>query len=698
MQRIEHEELAAVIAREVAPTVSAASLERAAISLTAGDPARQLRLDAEGASSAARAHAHAGAPDVAACETCCDAAKDAAFLSVLADLVAQGWGVSVSPPTVTLEPPRALAGGGEPASQAKARIRRAHGALRAEALADPATREFVRSMETRRPFNTRRVSVLDLVDDGAALAQELKACALAPLEKRAALISDSVSPYIVPVTPGARCPTTGIELTDVWRYFRLTWAFAHRSTPGRTFAFLVRNRARQGDPVIGIGALASPVAQLSRRDAWVGWTLPSLKQRLSADPDGWAEELASLKRSVATALRDVRMDDLLQEAKAGAGAVEEELLAISRRAAAARLAKLQPLKETNGVRGDAPLMDLGTRPAASKALPRNVAGDIDWIAASEDLLFKRKRAQVGAELLFAERVMARAPAIGGDALALIEGDAEFARAVSIGVRECRKAGLASRVLDLSICGAVPPYGALLGGKLVALSVAARELRTAYQRRYADQVSEISSQMAGRAVRRPADYCAATTTSLYGAASSQYNRLSVDVSDGGPAGAVRWRDLGLSVGYGTVHLSKRTLALLTEATRARYGGQNVTYRFGEGNSASMRQAREGLELLMPAPNDVLRHEYYRRVYGLALSERALEALRLNKEHSVESPCFDAIAAAWTRRWLVRRVELGEVLARVESEGPTSVRARVAAQEDAQDAQLGLFTAPAARNRA
>jgi hypothetical protein len=305
---------------------------------------------------------------------------------------------------------------------------------------------------------------------------------------------------------------------------------------------------------------------------------------------------------------------------------------------------------------------------------------------------------VSAELLFAGRVLARAPATGRDALARLEGDPAFARAVSIGVRECRKAGLASRVLDLSICGAVPPYGALLGGKLVALSVAAGELRAAYQRRYAGQVSEISSQMAGRAVCRPADYCAVTTTSLYGAASSQYNRLCVDVSEHGSARAVSWRDLGMSVGYGTVHLSKRTLALLTEATRARYGGQNVTYRFGEGNSASMRQAREGLELLMPAPNDVLRHEYYRRVYGLALSEGALEALRLNEEHALDSPSFGAIAAAWTSRWLVHRVQSEDVLARVESEGPASVQDRVAGPADAHEVQLGLFTAPAARGGA
>ena len=40
--------------------------------------------------------------------------------------------------------------------------------------------------------------------------------------------------------------------------------------------------------------------------------------------------------------------------------------------------------------------------------------------------------------------------------------------------EIRKVGLASQVLDVSVCGAVHPYTELLGGKLVALVLSLEE--------------------------------------------------------------------------------------------------------------------------------------------------------------------------------------------------------------------------------
>ena len=98
------------------------------------------------------------------------------------------------------------------------------------------------------------------------------------------------------------------------------------------------------------------------------------------------------------------------------------------------------------------------------------------------------------------------------------------KAVEVVLSEFRKAGLASQVMDLSICGAVPPYGGLLVGKLVALVMASRELNDAVELRYGGRVSIISSQMAGRPITRDATLKALTTTSLYGIGTSQYNRL------------------------------------------------------------------------------------------------------------------------------------------------------------------------------
>ena len=60
---------------------------------------------------------------------------------------------------------------------------------------------------------------------------------------------------------------------------------------------------------------------------------------------------------------------------------------------------------------------------------------------------------------------------------------------------------ASQMADLSVCGAVPPYNTLLGGKLVALAVTSEEARACWKDRYEHRISIISSQMAGKPVRR-----------------------------------------------------------------------------------------------------------------------------------------------------------------------------------------------------
>ena len=134
------------------------------------------------------------------------------------------------------------------------------------------------------------------------------------------------------------------------------------------------------------------------------------------------------------------------------------------------------------------------------ALPKLPSGDVDWERASERDLFKRKRAETLADLLFAERVLEELPKSGKKVpLCLQKKDAQ--RAITIAAREIRKVGLSSKLLDVNVCGAAPPYRDLLVGKLVALAMASDEVATEYRRRYFGQVSEIASQVAGAPVSR-----------------------------------------------------------------------------------------------------------------------------------------------------------------------------------------------------
>ena len=138
------------------------------------------------------------------------------------------------------------------------------------------------------------------------------------------------------------------------------------------------------------------------------------------------------------------------------------------------------------------------------------------------------------------------------------------RALDIALAEFRKAGLSSEVADVSICGAVHPYNELLGGKLVALLLTSQEVRDAYARRYGGQTSVIASQMAGRAISKPADLKILTTTSLYGVGSSQYNRPDPLAAADHPelrATTCKWGAIGKSLtgGFGTLHLGARNRA-------------------------------------------------------------------------------------------------------------------------------------------
>src|SRR5260370_247259 len=57
------------------------------------------------------------------------------------------------------------------------------------------------------------------------------------------------------------------------------------------------------------------------------------------------------------------------------------------------------------------------------------------------------------------------------------------------------------IADLTICGAVPPYGEVLGGKLVAMLMTSPEVAEEYHRRYKRSPSIIASSMAGRPIQR-----------------------------------------------------------------------------------------------------------------------------------------------------------------------------------------------------
>ena len=177
--------------------------------------------------------------------------------------------------------------------------------------------------------------------------------------------------------------------------------------------------------------------------------------------------------------------------------------------------------------------------------------------------------------------------------------------------------------------------------------------------------------------------------LAGQASSQYNRLKLRAAEHpGLPYDLNWKlfdddDDDLTSGYGTVHLGGDTVAALKELSAATYGARRVNNRFGEGSSPRLRQIREGLEALGVESSHILHHATPRLFCATELEPKAREQLLGLADPAIpEPPSLRAIASAWRRRWLSRRIENEDVLDRVGKLGPESVRAALWADEDGQ----------------
>ncbi len=587
-----------------------------------------------------------------------------ALLLLLADLSESGWRLSCTRGALWATPPEARSDRGEELAAVKARLRAPLLAARARQLADPAVSAFIRRAQASRTVEGRLVSIADVIDKGPDLARELRRIAALPSDLREPELAKVVRPVVQLVTPDAVCALTGLNLSEIWRYFRHTWSLEYRPTPGRGMQLLIRNSARPGAPVMGIASLASAIPQLRVRDAWIGWTPEQVLRRVSEAPDTWRELRGALLRTVDEARRLVRADDLRRQVGKGRGErVQQELLELAAAAAKERRRRLSRRQRA---------LDLGHAVPPLRRQARRKNGDVDWRAASEDPLFVRKRAKTLADVLFAERVLSRAPDCGAEFVAAALADDGVVRALTIALREVRKVGLASRLLEVNVCGAVPPYRELLGGKLVALLLGSAEVQSQYRARYWAQPSDIASRMAGRPVYRTPSVCVLTTTSLYGVAASQYNRLKLTVPQAARDHTIRWQELGLTEGFGTVHLGTATVDALRALSVSRRGARTVNNVFGEGVSPRLRQVREALDDLGIDSSAVLQHSAARIVYGLELFDGARNDLVLNRAEQHELPCVDAIGRAWRARWLARRIERADVLAAVAAQGPESVR--------------------------
>src|SRR6266487_2576114 len=227
--------------------------------------------------------------------------------SVLCDLFAQGWRLRKRRGTLQVAPPIEA----RTPDARKQQVRAAHLLERDAQLSLPASTKFLKGMEQRRFYRGSWTSVFSLMRDGRELAEGLEQAASLDGERRLYALRKCIDPYVQVVETDSVCDQTGFSLVDVWRYFRHTWTTPYFSTPGRKIWFLIRDRAAQNHPVIGIGALGSSIVQLTPRDEWIGWSPDSFVLSLAAEPT--AHLARWLLSSLSAALNEVFVADLIKE-------------------------------------------------------------------------------------------------------------------------------------------------------------------------------------------------------------------------------------------------------------------------------------------------------------------------------------------------------------------------------------------------
>ncbi len=577
---------------------------------------------------------------------------------ILTDLAIQGWQLRVQRGRVQVRPPVQVS---EDRAAEKARIRRQELVKRDAQLRQPPAQKFIQTMERSQLFKGKFVSIFSLMRDGRELAEGLRRAREVEGDDRGRALAEVVDPYLEFVTSeDAVCSFTGLRLMDVWRYFRHTWSNQYTSVPGRTMAFLVRDRAAACHPVIGIGALSSPVMQIRERDAWIGWHpdtfVASVRERPTVEVARW------LGKVVDGAVAEIYLDDLIEDGvltkrdlAAPCGRLIKKLLDISEteRQAHHRYVRARDVKKP--------------RPAQP--------GPEYWVQRARTHLFKSKRTLALATYLQLREALKAA-------FGRSPSEAKLAALASTGagcdvIRRILKKAKADRVgiavADLTVCGAVQPYNAVLGGKLVAMLAASPETVLQYRRRYAGAESEIASSIAGRAIVRAPALVLIGTTSLYGVGSSQYNRIKIpcDRLQGAAEETIRYEALGHSEAFGTSQFSEETVEALVDLVQQSGQGQRVNSIFGEGVSPKMRKIRQGLDLLDLPSALLLRHHRRRIVYAVRLIKNLREhLLGIARDPEYVFPLDDGpsatarIGAWWRERWLSGRIASDEVLAEVQ----------------------------------
>lgn len=510
--------------------------------------------------------------------------------------------------------------------------------------------DFIQRMER---INNSNHSIDELIADGDELSNRL-------LNAHNGIIpiSDAVKPYLQLVVENERDNFTGIKTSEIWRYFRLTWSTPAETTPGRTMQYLIRDAAHPMHAVMGIASLENCAVQITCRDDFIGWNQKSFTDKIvGLSLEEAKVEFERLLGYLEDGISGIDYSALCTKATVDNPSDEDiqQLLDVANSAEQKRQEFLKEALDA-GI-GDEEKSELG-----------NISKD------TEEALYQRKRAEQLARLLSAKKTLLetyRSECFDSIWMEFCKSELGGS-AIRTALVAQKTKHIGSSLMELNVCGAIPPYNQILGGKLVALLATSPQVIHDYKERYSNKASMIASRLKGEDVFRPANLVYVGTTSLYYVGSSQYNRLKIPRGIFDSDFDIVWKKLGKTIGFGTMHISKATTLSLTEATSD--GFNRINHVFGEGANPKMRlltmSIRELLESTNEDSRDFSKHAMSRIVYGACLANNTLDYL-MGKS---DSPHYytdienyqdgtQKIIDYWKKRWLSSRLNFEPIYRRI-----------------------------------
>ena len=581
-------------------------------------------------------------------------------LNILIDLVQQGWQLEVHNGQLFLKM-------SAQDSVDKGYIRFRLSSERKAQFQDESVMRFVEKMETTKQYNNQQISIRNLIGSSDALIEKIQNGDEPIVRPYIQLISHQKDVY------------TGYWLSDIWRYFRYTWAIPYKTMPGRNLFYLVRDAAQPFHPIIGIFALGNSVLNLTVRDDEIGWTVEAISKQLLRKKDvSHSAQIVSGTNGKTVGAKVERFLETDDEYEKRIREYSSKTISIlmGNIESAIKDLYVRDLDYHRGTKYPKPekveeLIALSNQLRDLAIDNKKTTGRVNFEQEAQEILFKKKRAAELARLLEAKIIFNKYRANDtSEWLKKLMASEEGRKAVNVALVANRKTKIGSNMMEIIVCGSIPPYNQLLGGKLVSILACSPQVVRDYTDKYADQVSEIASRMKGEKVVRDSRLAFLGTTSLYSVGSSQYNRIKVPM---GNDFVLTYKEMGITEGYGTVYFSKTTTSSLMRVLELQDGGRRINNIFGEGTSPRFRLISRGLSTLGIKSNAFLQHYTPRIVYSMELAKNTNDFLcggadeleypyDITNSKEVE-PATQAMADFWYERWLKSRLKSVDIVERL-----------------------------------